>query len=178
MTRVLVVDDENLIREIVADLLVSDGYVVDAAANGSEALEVIHRCQPDAVLLDMMMPEIGAWDFLARYNADSMCRGLPVAILATTLTSEAGLKEVGVSAVISNPFDSQHLLDTIRELINHKRASSATTADLLTSRATRSSTCSDSMPSPEETASANSSVGLLATTRGLHGRRSVSDSRE
>jgi DNA-binding response OmpR family regulator len=154
MRRVLVVDDETLIGEIVADLLASDGYVVDTAANGSEALELIHRWHPDAVVLDMMMPEVAAWDFLARYSADTVCHGLPVAVLATTLTTEVGLEEVGVSAVIPNPFDLQHLLETIQALIKHKHASSATTTDLLTSRATRASTCSDSMPSPEQTASA------------------------
>ncbi len=65
MARVLVVDDERSIREILSDLLASDGHLVDTAADGSEALEVIHGWRPDVVLLDMLMPEVGAWDFLA-----------------------------------------------------------------------------------------------------------------
>jgi len=118
MARVLVVDDESEIREILSDLLVSDGHLVDTAADGSEALEVIHGWRPDVVLLDLMMPEVGAWDFLARYNADTACRGLPVAILSTTPTAAVALEEAGVSAVISNPFDVQDLLETVHELVS------------------------------------------------------------
>jgi CheY-like chemotaxis protein len=118
MARVLVVDDESVIREILSDLLASDGHLVDTAADGSEALEMIHGWRPDVVLLDMMMPEVGAWDFLARYNADSMCRGLPVAILSTTATAGGALEEAGVSAVISNPFDVEDLLETVHELVS------------------------------------------------------------
>ena len=118
MARVLVVDDESLIREILSDLLASDGHLVDTAADGSEALEVIHGWRPDVVLLDMMMPEVGAWDFLARYNADSMCRGLPVAILSTTATAGGALEEAGVAAVISNPFDVHNLLETVHDLVS------------------------------------------------------------
>ena len=116
MARVLVVDDESLIREILSDLLASDGHMVDTAASGSEALEMIHWWRPDVVLLDMMMLEVGAWDFLARYNADATCRGLPVAILSTTPTAGVALEEAGVSAVISNPFDVHDLLETVDKL--------------------------------------------------------------
>ncbi len=118
MARVLVVDDERSIREILSDLLASDGYLVDTAADGSEALEVIHGWRPDVVLLDMLMPEVGAWDFLARYNRDSMCRGLPVAILSTTATAGGALEEAGVAAVISNPFDVHNLLETVHDLVS------------------------------------------------------------
>ena len=100
MTRVLVVDDEQPIREIVADLLGTDGHMVATAGNGAEALEVIHRWRPDAVVLDMMMPEVGAWDFLARYRADTTCRGLPVAILSTAPSAGLALEEPSVWAVI------------------------------------------------------------------------------
>jgi len=118
MARVLVVDDERSIREILSDLLASDGHLVDTAADGSEALEVIHGWRPDVVLLDMLMPEVGAWDFLARYNGDSVCRGLPVAILSTTATAGGALEEAGVAAVISNPFDVHNLLETVHDLVS------------------------------------------------------------
>ena len=118
MARVLVVDDERSIREILSDLLASDGHLVDTAADGSEALEVIHGWRPDVVLLDMLMPEVGAWDFLARYNADTTCRGLPVAILSTTATAGGALEEAGVAAVISNPFDVHNLLETVHDLVS------------------------------------------------------------
>jgi CheY-like chemotaxis protein len=118
MARVLVVDDESLIREILSDLLTSDGHLVDTASDGSEALEVIHGRRPDVILLDMMTPEVGVWDFLARYSADTTCRGVPVAILSTTPTAGIALEEAGVSAVISNPFDVQDLLETVHELVS------------------------------------------------------------
>ncbi len=79
---------------------------------------MIHGWRPDVILLDMMMPQVGAWDFLARYNADTTCRGLPVAILSTTPTAGVALEEAGVSAVISNPFDVHDLLETVHELVS------------------------------------------------------------
>jgi CheY-like chemotaxis protein len=78
---------------------------------------VIHGWGPDVVLLDMMMPGVGAWDFPARYSADSACRGLPVAIVSTTPTAGVALEEAGISAVISNPFDVHDLLETVHELV-------------------------------------------------------------
>jgi len=117
MTRILVVDDETIIREIVADVLASDGHVVETAATGSEAVKLIHRSRPDAVVLDMMMPGLGAWDFLTRYDADTGCRGLPIAVLSTMVTGLGEFENVGVSAVIPNPFDLQSLLKTVQGLV-------------------------------------------------------------
>jgi CheY-like chemotaxis protein len=119
MTRVLVVDDQEVIREIVADLLASNGHAVDTAANGSDALEVIHRSRPDAVLIDMLMPELGAWDFLTRYSADSACRGLPVVALGSADSVGPALPDAGISAVIPNPFDLNDLLDRIEEVVSN-----------------------------------------------------------
>jgi DNA-binding response OmpR family regulator len=56
--RVLVVDDEPTIRELVADALREFGYQIETAANGAEALEVMQRWLPDAIVLDLMMPRL------------------------------------------------------------------------------------------------------------------------
>ena len=66
MTRVLVVDDEADIRELVRELLGRAGYDVLEAPNGSEALRVFYAQQPDFVILDVQMPVLDGWETLAR----------------------------------------------------------------------------------------------------------------
>ena len=100
MTRVLVVDDEQPIREIVADLLGTDGHMVATAGNGAEALEVIHRWRPGRRCAGHDDAGGRRVDFLARYRADTTCRGLPVAILSTAPSAGLALEEPSVWAVI------------------------------------------------------------------------------
>jgi CheY-like chemotaxis protein len=69
--RVLVVDDEEMMRELVASMLESEGYVVSLASGGEEALAQIEAAPPDLVLLDLRMPGVSGWDVLTRLNAHS-----------------------------------------------------------------------------------------------------------
>jgi DNA-binding NtrC family response regulator len=59
--RVLVADDDEMIRSVVADLLEFEGYMLEVAANGAEALDRIRRAPPDAIVLDLMMPVVDGW---------------------------------------------------------------------------------------------------------------------
>lgn len=65
--RVLIVEDDDVIREIYAMKFELEGYPVAVAVNGEEALEVSGRFKPDVILLDMMMPVMGGLDFMKRY---------------------------------------------------------------------------------------------------------------
>ncbi|MGZ8512376.1 MAG: response regulator transcription factor, partial [Candidatus Limnocylindria bacterium] len=66
--RVLVVDDEPQIRATVAEMLEIEGYSVEEAANGADALRAIERQAPDLILLDMRMPVLDGWAFAAELN--------------------------------------------------------------------------------------------------------------
>jgi CheY-like chemotaxis protein len=73
-----VVDDDPAIREVVADILQTEGYVVDLAKDGQVALERIREHRPDVVLLDLMMPVMNGWQFLKAEDStawpSSSCR--------------------------------------------------------------------------------------------------------
>jgi two-component system, chemotaxis family, chemotaxis protein CheY len=110
---VLVVDDEEPVRYAVRDALHFEGYTVETAANGAEALEKVKTQTPSAIVLDLMMPVMDGWAF------GEACRRVPyfarIPILAISAAyglreTAARLHEMGVSAVLAKPFDLDALL--------------------------------------------------------------------
>jgi PAS domain S-box-containing protein len=111
--RVLIVDDEPLVRMHVRRLLTRSGFTVEEAANGSSGLEAIARSSPDVVLLDMMMPDLDGVQVARRLRASGihvpvvLCSGDPEAARARGL--EPGL----VQCMLQKPFDRGQLLAAI-----------------------------------------------------------------
>jgi CheY-like chemotaxis protein len=109
--RVLVVDDDLSIRESLQDVLGAEGYAVDVAENGSDALfKMRRRGRPDVVLLDLMMPVMNGWQFLREVGHDDELTGLPVVVLSAK-PEPAGLD--GVFDVIAKPFTYERLLSAV-----------------------------------------------------------------
>src|SRR5947209_6431898 len=113
MTRVLVVDDDASIRGIVSELLEDEGYIVDNASDGAEALQRALDAPPAAILLDLMMPVLDGWGFVTACRQQSICVGVPVVVMSAAhglreLTSQ--LKSLGVRAVLAKPFDAVALI--------------------------------------------------------------------
>jgi CheY-like chemotaxis protein len=67
---VLVVDDDYTIRELISDVLQRKGYYVEMADNGQQALAQVRLTQPDAIVLDLMMPVMDGWAFLEQYRTE------------------------------------------------------------------------------------------------------------
>src|SRR4029453_17515515 len=80
--RVLVVEDETLIRACLAEGLEDAGYQVDTAPNGREALDRICECPPDAVLLDLLMPVMDGLEFLNQRSPQPRLAAVPVVVLS------------------------------------------------------------------------------------------------
>ena len=108
---VLVVDDDALIRAVVTMALEDVGYRVDTACNGSEALRVADEHEPDAIILDAMMPVMDGWEFLARWRTRPAERRAPVLVISAALGKQAALDR-GATAYLSKPFD----LDTLEKI--------------------------------------------------------------
>jgi len=113
---VLVVDDESDLRQLVAELLLSDGYNVVLAQHGREALERLGEHRPDLVLLDLNMPVMDGWGFRAAQArlVESHLVNIPVLILTGAdgaLEHAATLNAVGL---IEKPFHPDQLLDAVR----------------------------------------------------------------
>jgi len=94
--RVLVVDDEPNITELVAMALRYEGFTVQTYADGESALKSIAQRQPDLVLLDLMMPRVDGYEVCRRLRADPATRDLPVIFLSAL--SEAQNKATGFEA--------------------------------------------------------------------------------
>ncbi len=112
---VLVVDDERDIRDAIAELLTDEGYEVEGARDGAEALEKARDCHPVVVLLDLMMPGMNGWEFRARQRGDPELSRIPV-IVVSALGKVPGVDAAGY---LQKPFELDDLLSAVRR---HARA--------------------------------------------------------
>ncbi|MET9772704.1 response regulator [Streptomyces sp. NPDC006367] len=124
--RVLVVDDNKVIRQLIRVNLELEGFEVVTAADGVECLEIVHQVRPDAVTLDVVMPRLDGLRTAARLRADSRTRGLPLAIVSATTRHEvdAGV-DAGVDAFLAKPFEPTELVRLVRQLVEGRGAGGA-----------------------------------------------------
>lgn len=106
--RVLVVDDEADVQELVCRVLEDTGYAVDSAGDGREALLKIGAAQPDLVVLDLMMPELDGWAVLQRLRR--LAHPPRVVILSAFADCTRALEE-GAAECLSKPFRFPQLLE-------------------------------------------------------------------
>lgn len=107
---VLVVDDDPAIVEFVSDALQDEGYSVITATNGAAALVAVRQYQPQVVVLDMRMPVMDGWAFLAVYCRQVAVHAPVIAISAHAYQSPTMLC---IDAFLAKPFDLDVLLDLI-----------------------------------------------------------------
>jgi two-component system, OmpR family, response regulator MprA len=113
--RVLIVEDDEDIRETLAYTLFSEGYDARTACNGRDALGVIAIWAPDVIVLDLMMPVMDGPTFLRARTP-----GAPVLVLSAKIDAESSTDLPGVAQVIRKPFDLDELLDRLRTLTDHR----------------------------------------------------------
>ncbi|MEW1721866.1 response regulator [Streptomyces sp. NPDC093109] len=115
--RVLVVDDNRVIRQLIRVNLELEGFEVVTAADGAECLEVVHDVRPDVITLDVVMPRLDGMRTAARLRADPRTRPLPIAIISacTQHEVEAGLT-AGVDAFLAKPFEPAELVSLVGRL--------------------------------------------------------------
>jgi len=107
---VLVVDDDEAIREIMAEVLRDDGYDVVCAENGDQAmLEIRKERTPDLVLLDLMMPVLSGWEVLEQLQANETLSRIPVVVVSA-------MNAPGAREHLPKPIDLQQLLATVGRL--------------------------------------------------------------
>ncbi|WP_191878749.1 response regulator [Streptomyces filipinensis] len=116
--RVLVVDDNKVIRQLIRVNLELEGLEVVTAADGAECLDVVHQVRPDVVTLDVVMPRLDGLRTAARLRADPRTHHLPVAIISacTQYEVDTGL-DVGVDAFLAKPFEPAELVRLVKQLI-------------------------------------------------------------
>lgn len=106
--QVLVIDDEDHIREVAqVSLEAVAGWRVSTAASGREGIEMARAAQPDAIVLDVMMPDMDGPATLACLRADAATRNVPVVFLTAKVQAcdRARLGELGAAGIVAKPFD-------------------------------------------------------------------------
>ena len=116
--RVLVVDDDEVIRQLITLNLELEGFEVHEAVDGEDALRAVLEVNPAVVTLDIMMPNLDGWDAAARLRANPETAHIKVVLLSAR-AQEADVRRgarIGVDAYLTKPFDPDDLVDIVRRL--------------------------------------------------------------
>lgn len=123
--RILVVDDEPDFASIVQGNLEREGFIVEIAYDGVEGLEKIQANPPDAIVLDVMMPEKDGYQLCRELKRDSRYAGIPVILLtavASHITSTRYSHADGMSTeaddYIAKPASSEEIIESLKRLLN------------------------------------------------------------
>ena len=120
---ILVVDDLDANRALIARLLAPDGYLVSGAVDGAQALKMVADQQPDLVLLDVMMPGADGFAVCRALKHDPATRLIPVVLITSLSESRSRIEglEAGADDYVSKPVDAQELRARVRSLLRIKR---------------------------------------------------------
>ena len=117
--KILIVDDESFLRDIVSIQLKAEGYDVIQATNGAEGLEKAKEEKPDLIILDIMLPKMNGYEVCGALKSDSEYSAIPI-ILFSARSQEQDKKlgeKVGADAYVTKLFGSKELLAKVKELI-------------------------------------------------------------
>lgn len=119
MKKILVVDDEEYIQELVRINLEKSGYEVSVAYNGLEALEQLKKNNFDLMLLDLMMPEMDGFTLLQKIKEDENFKKIPVIILSAKSEEDDLMKgyDLGAESYLIKPFDPDTLMAMVTDLL-------------------------------------------------------------
>jgi two-component system response regulator VicR len=121
--KIMVVDDEPDVVDLVRLVLESDGFSVVTAYSGKECLEKVGKEMPDLVLLDIMMPQMDGWEVYSRIKANPGTTDIPVAMLTAksqSIDKMIGLHVVKVDDYITKPFGRSELLERVKKILKEK----------------------------------------------------------
>jgi CheY-like chemotaxis protein len=116
--RVLVVDDDEVIRQLIAVNLQLEGFEVATAVDGQDCLDKVRETNPDVITLDIMMPRLDGWVTAVRLREDAATRHIKV-VMITARAQDHDIQrghEIGVDAYVTKPFDPAELIRTVRNL--------------------------------------------------------------
>ena len=115
--RILVVEDERSIADLVAEALKRQGYRVETAGDGDQALEAAETTLPDLIILDLMLPKLDGWEVCRRLREEETTRRIPIIMLTARRDEKdvvAGL-ELGADDYLRKPFSLAELSLKVRE---------------------------------------------------------------
>jgi excisionase family DNA binding protein len=116
---VLIVDDDDRLREYIRVNLEMEGYAVREAGSADEGLTVLEESTPDLVLLDVMMPHVDGWEMLRRVQERHGVGAIPVIMFSGKLDERSAAEATsrGAQGFIGKPFNPQELIDQTKQLL-------------------------------------------------------------
>lgn len=121
--RVVCIEDEPEMIDLVKLILSRKGFQVTGAMGGRDGLEVIARDKPDLVLLDLMMPDMDGWEVYQKMKADDAMKAIPVIVVtakAQSIDKVLGLHIAKVDDYITKPFGPQELLESVEKVLGRQ----------------------------------------------------------
>ena len=125
--RILCIEDEPEMIDLIRLILVRRGFEVSGATGGKEGLSAVRENLPDLVLLDLMMPDMDGWEVYQQMKADESTRHIPVIVVtarAQSIDKVLGLHIAKVDDYIAKPFSPQELLNSVEKVLAQKNTAS------------------------------------------------------
>jgi CheY-like chemotaxis protein len=114
--RILVVEDDNSIRELLVELLQSEGYEVASAVNGLEGLKYLQtQKNPDLILIDLMMPVMDGYAFRTEQMKNAQWSKIPVVVMSAEANAKEKMKSFGITAFLAKPVELDTILKTVEQ---------------------------------------------------------------
>lgn len=120
---ILIVDDDNDVRSALTELLEEEGFSVECAPNGQEALARLRRgnVRPAVILLDLMMPGMDGWDFRSEQMRDPKLAAVPVVVVSASGFSRESIRtQFRPAAYVQKPIERGELLGVLREVVRSR----------------------------------------------------------
>jgi DNA-binding response OmpR family regulator len=125
MTTILIADDEKNIVQLARMYLLAEGFTVESAGNGREALDKVRQVRPDLVVLDLMMPELDGWEVTRRLRKDSDVPIIMLTARGEDVDKIVGL-ELGADDYLTKPFNARELVARIKAVLRRYAAGKST----------------------------------------------------
>ncbi|OIO37227.1 MAG: hypothetical protein AUJ75_04595 [Candidatus Omnitrophica bacterium CG1_02_49_10] len=116
MKKILIIDDERELIKAISIRLKASGYEVITANNGFDGIDAAKREKPDAIVLDLIMPQFDGYETCKRLKSDPDTKSIPVIVCSAAgqKNVEADVNNIGANGFVAKPFDTIKLLETIK----------------------------------------------------------------
>ncbi|MFA5237488.1 MAG: response regulator [Methanoregula sp.] len=117
MARILIIDDSTFQRKIISSILTADRHEVISATNGRDGLDAAQREHPDAIVTDLLMPDMDGFSFLQAVKTAGI--GIPVLILTSDIQTATRDRciALGAAGVMNKPVKKENLLEKVRQVL-------------------------------------------------------------
>lgn len=116
--RILVVEDDTSIRELLVELLESEGFTVSSAVNGLEGLKRLEADKHDLILIDLMMPVMDGYTFRTEQLKNADWAKIPTVVMSAESNAKEKMKSYNVTAFLSKPVELDTILRTVTQYIS------------------------------------------------------------